>query len=55
MKKIYTLPQADKIQCEQEDVLTISLFVDTEKRESVVRDPFAPQATTIAMGHQEKD
>lgn len=54
MKKIYTLPELEKIVCHEKDILTWSFILDETNRENVANgDPWAPQSAEIAIGHQE--
>ena len=52
MKKIYMLPTVDKIQCDNADVLTTSIYVDPDKRESVIKDHFAPLGAQVVFDRE---
>lgn len=53
MKKTYTLPEAKKLNVEQNDILTLSFIFDETNRENVVKDPFAPPVSQTVYNHQE--
>lgn len=53
MKKTYTLPEAETLNGEKADILTLSFVFDETNHENIVKDPFAPPVSQTVFNHQE--